>query len=306
MEDDVSLRQLKVLSLLLEVGSLTRAAQILDVSQPTVSKILARLRAHFGDPLLVRVGAAMSPTPKALELTQPLRALLTASDTLRASTQSFDPKTSPREFTILLNEIGMIQFIPPLIRRLEAAGSGLSLRAIPLDPRPIGPRLEAGEADLALGFLPEAAQTLRRQHLYDDGYLSAVRGDHPRLKAVATAKGFWSERHVMMTTVNAGHAANRALGDILSARLKPEQVQVRLPSFMIGAHVAAVTDAVATLPARLALALAPGLGLSLFEPPFEIEPIQIDQFWHERVQHDEGHRWLRSLIFQMVGAPSRA
>jgi DNA-binding transcriptional LysR family regulator len=304
MEDDISLRHLKVLSLLLEVGSLTRAAQILDVSQPTVSKALARLRAHFGDPLLVRVGAVMRPTPKALELAEPLRALLTASGALRASTQAFDPMTSTREFTVLVTEVGMVQFIPSLMRRLEGAGPGLSLRAIPLDTRPFEPRLEAGEADVAVAFLPEAAQTVRRQRLYADGYLSVVRKGHPRLAEVAGEDGFWRERHVVMTSVSAGHAANRRLGEILSARLRADQVQVRVPSFVVGAFVAARTDAVATMPARLAQVLAEDLSLQVFAPPFEIAPIQIDQFWHERVQQDEGHRWLRGTIFQMVGARS--
>src|ERR1700712_600111 len=155
MEDDVTLGRLKVLSLLLEVGSLTRTAQILGMSQPAVSKALARLRAHFGDPLLVRVGSIMRPTPKALALTEPLRALLTASDALRASTRPFDAATSEREFTCLVTEVGMIQFIPALMRRLEQAGPGLSLRALPLDSRAFESRLEAGEADVAVGYFPE-------------------------------------------------------------------------------------------------------------------------------------------------------
>ncbi|MDB5461081.1 MAG: hypothetical protein JWO72_2822 [Caulobacteraceae bacterium] len=304
MDDDISLRHLKVLSLLLEVGSLTRAAQILGVSQPSISKALARLRAHFGDPLLVRVGAVMRPTPKAVELAEPLRALLTASDTLRASTLPFDPKTSTREFTALVTEVGMIQFIPSLMRRLEESGPGLSLRALPLDSRAFEARLEAGEADVAVGFLPEAAGAIRRQRLYADGYLSVVRRGHPRLQTVASEAGFWCERHVMMTSAGAGHAANRTLAQLLSDRLAAGQVQVRVPSFLAGAFVASRTDAVATLPAKLAEFLAPDLGLESFVPPLQIAPIQVDQFWHERVQQDEGHRWLRATIFQLVGRPA--
>ena len=96
--DDVTLRHLKVLSLLLDVRSLTKVAEILDVNQPTVSKMLARVRLHFGDPLFVRAGLLMQPTPRALGLMEPLRGLLAASDDLKASTSSFDPATSEREF----------------------------------------------------------------------------------------------------------------------------------------------------------------------------------------------------------------
>jgi DNA-binding transcriptional LysR family regulator len=301
MDDDISLRHLKVLSLLLEVGSLTQAAQILGISQPSVSKSLARLRAHFGDPLLVRVGLHMRPTPKAIDLIEPLRSLLTASDTLRSSTQTFDPAVSVREFSCLVTEVGMVQFIPLLMRRLEQAGPGLSLRALPLDNRPFEPRLEAGEADVAVAYLPEASGAVRRQRLYADGHLSVARQGHPRLQALMTEDGFWAERHVLMATLGAGRAANRQLDEILAARLRPGQVQVRVPSFLAGAFVASRTDAVATLPARLAETLAADLGLVAFAPPFEAAPIQIDQFWHERVHQDEGHRWLRQTIFQLAG-----
>jgi DNA-binding transcriptional LysR family regulator len=301
MEDDISLRHLKVLNLLLEVGSLTQAAHILGVSQPTVSKALARLRAHFGDPLLVRVGLAMRPTPKALALVEPLRALLTTSDSLRAATQAFDPATSERQFSCLLTDVGMVQFVPVMMRALEEAGPGLSLRALPLDNRSFESRLEAGEADLAVAYLPEASGAIRRQRLYADGVLSVARADHPRLDRLRTEAGFWSERHILMATPGAGRAANRRLDQILAARLAPSQVQVRVPSFLAGAFVAARTEAVATLPARLAETLAPKLGLTTFAPPFESAPIQIDQFWHERVHQDQGHRWLRQTVFQLLG-----
>src|SRR5580704_9206830 len=89
-EDDISLRHLRVLALLLEVGSLTRAGQILETTQPTVSKILTKLRTHFGDPLFVRVGLSMHPTPKAIELAQPLKELLTASAVMRSSAALFN------------------------------------------------------------------------------------------------------------------------------------------------------------------------------------------------------------------------
>ncbi|MEP7311623.1 MAG: LysR family transcriptional regulator [Pseudomonadota bacterium] len=302
MNDDISLRHLKTLSLLLDVGTLTQAAQILGVSQPTVSKSLAKLRAHFADPLLVRVGVAMRPTPKAAALAGPLRDLLTASDSLRASTQAFDPAISQREFTCLVTEVGMIEFIPALMRRLEQSGPGLSVRALQLDSRPLEPRLEAGEADVAVAYFPEAAGTLRRQRLYADGYLSVARHEHPRRQALRAATGFWDERHVLMATPGAGRAANRQLDQILSARLTPTQVQVRVPSFLAGAFVASRTDAVATLPARLARLLAGNLNLFVFAPPFNAAPIQIDQFWHPRVHQDQGHRWLRSTIFNLVAA----
>lgn len=300
--DDVSLGDLAALVLLLEVGSLTRAAETLQVSQPSLSKVLRRLRAHFGDPLLVRVGHSMRPTPKAEQLLEPLRSLLAASDLLRASTRDFDPSSSDREFSILVTEVGMIQAVPVLMRRLEAKGPKLRLRALPLDTRPLEARLEAGEADLAIGAFPQAAPTLRRQSLYADPFASVVRRGHPRLDQLTRPDGFRRERHIVVVASPTGHAAHRRLERAFAAVLQPEQVQVRVPSFVACAFLASRTDGVATLPLKLAEFLAEDLGLVLFEPPLELEPIGIDQFWHERMQQDRGHRWFRAEVFDQFAA----
>ncbi len=303
--DDVSLGDLAALVLLLEVGSLTRAAESLRISQPSLSKILGRLRTHFGDPLLVRVGLSMRPTPKAEQLLEPLRGLLAASDLLRASTRDFDAASSDREFSILVTDVGMIQTVPVLMRRLEARGPKLRLRALPLDARPLEARLEAGEADLAIGAFPQAAPTLRRQGLYADPFASVVRRGHPRLGELRGVDGFMRERHIVVVASSTGHAAHRRLERAFAAALRPEQVLVRAPSFVACAFLASRTDGVATIPLKLAEFLAEDLGLELFEPPLGLEPIGIDQFWHERMQQDRGHRWFRAEVFDLLaGRPT--
>jgi DNA-binding transcriptional LysR family regulator len=303
MADDVDLHDLKVLRLLIEVGSLTQAAQILGVGQPAVSKALARLRGQLGDPLLVRVGGAMRPTPKAASLMEPLRALLAAADDLR-SNLAFDPAVSAREFTVLLTEVGMIELAPRLMQRLREAGPNLRLRALALDTRSFGARLEAGEADFAIGAFPEAPAALRRQHLYVDGYLGVARRDHPRLDRLGGEQAFREEAHVTVAAVGLGHAPHGALERALAAQLPPDRARMRTPSFLACAFTASRTDMVAVLPARLALALAGDLGLATFAAPLTMAPIRIDQLWHERAQHDQGHRWLRETVHALLGSPA--
>jgi DNA-binding transcriptional LysR family regulator len=301
-DDDISLRHLRVLTLLLEVRSLTRAAEILASTQPSVSKILGKLRSHFGDPLFVRVGLEMHPTPKAIELALPLKGLLTASDAMRTSTAAFEPRSSTREFSVLVTEVGMIQLVPPVMRRLEKEGPGLRLKALPLDSRQYGARLEAGEADIAVGVFPAAAGTLRRQRLYFDSIVSVVRKDHPRLAKLARADAFLRERHIVVNSSNIGHAAHRMLEQVFAAKLDDDRVQLQLPSFVAAAFVASRTDAAATMPARLAEFLADELGLAIFRTPLNLPRIEIGQFWHERVHQDRGHRWFRALIYDLFGA----
>jgi len=298
-DSDIGLRHLKALSLLLEVRSLTKAAEILDVNQPTVSKMLARLRSHFGDPLFVRNGLLMQPTPRALELMEPLRGLLAISDDLKASTPTFNPSTSIREFKVLVGEVGMIHFVPPLMRDLEQSGGGLRLRAVPLDSRQVSAKLESGEADIALGAFPREVGKLRRQKLYIDPYVSVVRKGHPRFDRLGRVEGFVRERHILVTASNTGHAAHEQLEEALKARLAPENIQLRVPSFVSCAFVASQSEAIGTMPARLASYLVRDLPLAMFKPPLQLPRIEIAQVWHERLNRDAGHRWLRSRVFEL-------
>jgi DNA-binding transcriptional LysR family regulator len=111
----------------------------------------------------------------------------------------------------------------------------------------------------------------------------------------------------VVTSSSAGHAAHRVLEHALGARIAPERVHARVPSFVTAAFIASGTDAVGTLPGRLAAFLAEKLRLATFAPPLALPRIEIGQLWHERVDHDQGHRWLRATIHTLFGrAPVRA
>ena len=210
-EQGIRLRDLRILEVVLAELSLTRAAERLATSQPTISKVLARLRGQFHDPLLVRDGQAMRPTPRAQELVAPLRALLAAADGIRRPPHgAFDPATSQRRFRLVVTDVGMIRFLPPLTARLAAAGPGLTLEAVPLDARHFELKLAAGEADLALGAFPYAPRGLRRQPLYIDKYVCIARRAHPELRRLRTPAGFRRARHILVTASDTGHGAHEA------------------------------------------------------------------------------------------------
>jgi len=302
---ELSLRELRVLDILLQLRSITRTAQAMDTTQPAVSKMLGRLRAQFSDPLFVRNGQAMQPTARALDIADRLRVLLAAADGLRSAATGFDPAASNRRFSLLLTDVGMIMFLPPLIARLAAIASGVSVRAVPLDARQFESRLETGEADLAFGAFPKAARHLRRQRLYFDGYSSVLRKRHPRASKSLSRSSFLAERHILVTGSETGHAAHRTAHRVLSSAIAPANVMLRLPSFIAGAIVAAETDGVATLPTNLARRLAEPLGLVGYETPIALPRIEIAQFWHERYHRDAGHIWLRNITFELFARPVR-
>ncbi len=296
---ELSLRELRVLNELLQQRSITRTAEVMETTQPAVSKMLRSLRAQFSDPLFVRNGQAMQPTAKVLDIADRLRVLLTAADGLRSAATEFDPAGSDRLFSLLVTDVGMIIFLPPLIARVATAAPGISVRAVPLDARQFEHRLETGEADLAFGAFPKAARYLRRQRLYFDGYSSVLRKRHPRAAKAASRAGFLAERHILVTGSETGHAAHRTAQLVLSAAIAPANVMLRVPSFIAGAIVAAETDGIATLPTNLARRLAGPLGLAAFETPIALPRIEIAQFWHERYHRDAGHKWLRHVTFEL-------
>ena len=190
LDEDISLRHLRILALLLEVGSPTQVAQILRTTQPTISKALARLRAHFQDPLLIRVGHTMRPTARGTALSETLKNVLSACSTIQFPEAAFHPASSTREFSLLVTEIGMTETVPALMRQFENMAPGLRLRALPLDSRAFESRLEAGEADIVIGAFPKATGAVRHQRLSVDRYVSMVRRAHPRLDAVTQADQF--------------------------------------------------------------------------------------------------------------------
>lgn len=304
-DEDISLRHLRILALLLEVGSPTQVAQILRTTQPTISKALARLRAHFQDPLLIRVGHAMRPTPRGTALLEPLRNLLSACSAIQLAETQFRPASSTRQFSLLVTEIGMMETVPALMRELESVAPGLRLRALPLDSRAFESRLEAGEADVAIGAFPRATGAVRHQRLSVDRYVSLVRRTHPRVEALTQPDQFRRERHVIVTASTTGHAAHRAIERALATELDPDRIHLRVASFVTSAFVASRTDMVATVPARLAHYIAADLKLAIFPTPLALPRIEINQFWHERVHRDAGHRWFRAAVKALfTGTPS--
>lgn len=299
---DLELKELKVLDALLREASITRAAQVLDTTQPAVSKVLRRLRARFADPLMVRHGNGVQPTARAIELGAPVRALLEMADALQREQAAFDPKTSDKTFSLLLSDVGMVRFLPPLIAHFAQAAPNVKVRALPLDSRHFELKLESGEADLALGAFPNAAGHLRFQRLFSDGYASVVRKAHPRAGTARTPKGFLTEQHILITASETGHAAHQETQRALTLAIAPSNILLRVPSFIAGAIVAAQTDGVATLPANLADMIAAPLGMSVFRTPVALPRIVIAQYWHERYHRDGAHRWLRGVTNRLFGS----
>ncbi len=299
----LDLRDLEVLEVLLREHSLTRAARVLDVTQPALSKTLARLRRYFADPLFVRAGLHMEPTAKALALEGSIDAILQRVRALRSEHVPFDPATSSRTFSFCVVDAGVLKLLPPLVKLLIRQAPHLRLRTIQLDAQQLEPWLASGNLDFAMGSFPGLTKAVRRQLLWTESYVGVVRRGHPRLGRRPTLAAFRAERHVLVSALGTGHAhalAERAL----ESALDPDRIVCRVPMFIGAAVLAKHTDAVATLPRSVATVLARDLDLAIIQPPVRLPTIDIHQYWHDRFHREPGNQWIRS-VFAMLFARDR-
>jgi DNA-binding transcriptional LysR family regulator len=296
------LHHLRVLDVLLREHSLTRAARELDVTQPALSKTLAYLRRYFDDPLFVRVALRMEPTPKALQLQAPVRAILEQMQTLRSKHVSFDPRISQRTFNFCVVDAGLIKLLPPLVDRLLTEAPNVRLQVLQLEAANLEPWLESGKLDFAMGSFPSLTKGIRRQPLWVERYVGVVRRGHPRISSDPTLSAFAGEKHVLVSIAGSGHT-HQIMERILAAALPRENIICRIPMFIGAAVLAKHTDAVATLPLSVATVLAEDLDLEIIKLPLKLPRIDIFQYWHDRFHRDAGSQWIRSVFRQLFRGP---
>jgi len=298
---EIDLRQLRAFEVVLRERNLTQAATVLGLSQPALSKTLARLRHYFADPLFVRAANRMEPTAKARELEPSVRSLLDSVTMLRAHHRPFDPKTAVRTFSFSVVDSGMLRLLPRLLPHLERVAPGVRLRVVPPDLDGLEASLEAGHLDFAMGSFAALSKRIRRQRLWSVTYVSVARRGHARIGSRPSLAAFASERHVVVSTVGTGHAHQQA-ERALERAIPPENIVCRVPTFMAASFVAGRTDAVATVPSTVADELADGLGLRAFPTPVKMPRLDVLQHWHERFHRDPGNQWIRSVFASLFGA----
>src|SRR5882672_2648032 len=196
---DVDLNLLRVFDAVLRERGVTPAATGLGLTQPAVSNALSRLRGVFGDPLFVRTPSGMDATPFARELAEPVRQALALLESALAHGPGFDPASATRAFRFYMSDLGQIEFLPPLIERVQKLAPGVRLEAVALEVEDIATALAAGALDLAVGFLPGLGPPVRRRALFRDPYLCLMRADHPTIKKTLSRKQFLAASHALVS-----------------------------------------------------------------------------------------------------------
>src|SRR3954467_5467635 len=196
---DLDLNLLRVFDAVLHEGSVTAAPGRLELTQPAVSNALARLRSLLGDPLFVRTASGMEPTPFARGVAEPVRQALALRESALAHGPGFDPATATRTFRFYMSDVGQVEFLPPLVERVQRDAPGVRLEAMGLDVEDLGGALAAGSLDVAVGFLPGLGAPVKRQALFRDPYACLMRADHPAAQGSLTRKKFVEASHALVS-----------------------------------------------------------------------------------------------------------
>jgi DNA-binding transcriptional LysR family regulator len=297
---DTDLNLLTALDALLAEGSLTGAARRLGLSASAMSRTLARLRAATGDPLLVRAGRGMVPTPHATDLRNRVRELAQdAHAVLRPAVSGLDLAQLKRSFIIRSNEGFVEVFSARLVAVVTAVAPKVQLLFVPKPDKDVR-ALREGLVDLEIGVLGKSGPEVRIQALFRDHFVGAVRDGHPLLgKGQITPERYAGFGHVVASRRG---CANGPVDEALAALGLTRTVVTVVPNFRAALAVASVSDLVALVTSSFFNATQghqTKAGFAVvrnFPLPVRTEAITVSQMWHPRLDADPAHRWLRGLV----------
>jgi len=291
------LNLLVTLDVLLAEGSVARSARRLRLSPSAMSRALARLRETTGDPLLVRAGRGLVPTPRAIELRERVSQLVQDGKAVLRPTEKLNLKQLVRTFTLRTSDGFVENFGPNLIARVGKDAPGVRLCFVQKPDKDSTP-LRDGVVDLETGVVGNtAAPELRVQALFRDRFIGVVRKGHPLNRGKITPSRYAAGRHIYVSR-QGRHTG--PIDEALSSLGLEREVVTIVGGFPAALALARASDLIASVPERHTGNLR--TGMHSFPLPFPTPEITISLLWHPRLHADPAHRWLRSLVLDTCAA----
>ncbi len=292
---DIDTRLLQFFFEIYNYNSVSKAAEKLNIGQPTLSLALNKLRTHFNDPLFVRIDNKMQPTELSLEIYPIIEDILSKLKTLQHYNIKFDPKISSYEYKICMTDISHQVLLPKLINHIRTHAPHIRLSISPIDAY-TADAMSNGKIDLAIGFIPQLEAGFYQQTLFQQQYICIANINHPRLKNIEmTEDDFKNEFHIDILATGGHYILEHELQKLGISR----NILIKLPNYLGVGSVVKDTDAIATIPYYLSQYLLPQGGIKRLIPPYQFPPYSVKQHWHARVHKHPGNQWLRRLCFEL-------
>jgi DNA-binding transcriptional LysR family regulator len=291
--NDFDLNLLLALDALLELRSVGLAAQRLHTSAPAMSRTLGRLRRRLDDPVLVRAGRQMVPTPRALAMQADVHDVIVRARTLFAAPETIEPRRLSRTFSLQIGDIGMLSTLAErLLTRVRAEAPDVVLRFVG-ESHEDTHSLRDGTVDLEVGQTSHLDPEIQVESLVTERMIGVARAGHPLLQRRVTVKRFADAEHVVFSRRG---RLRGPVDDVLAAHGLQRRVVVCAPTPAGGLFLVRGSDLVAMMPAGLGRYAIDALGLTGFAIPLELPPLTISMAWHPRHDADGAHRWLRHCV----------
>lgn len=301
MSEQLDLNLLRVFDALLQEGSVTAAAEHLHLSIPATSRALGRLRRAMGDPILVRAGRAMAPTPFALRNAPRVRSLLEEASALISADRAIDIAKLKRTFAIRINDGVAATLMTAAVAATSAIAPGVVLRFVPEGNESME-ALRDGSVDLDIGAGTATAPDIRSALLYREHLVGIVRTDNPLgVHRRPTLAQLCQHPHVSASRRGRAHGP---LDDALAAAGLQRHVAAVVPTSALAALLVSSSPYIGMVPQRLAAQYGPPLSLRSFPIPTPLPQVDIRLLWHARLDADPAQRWLRETLCTALGSPA--
>ncbi|MBA3595550.1 MAG: LysR family transcriptional regulator [Polaromonas sp.] len=289
---DIDLNLLRLFDAVYRTRNVSRAAELMDLTQPAASQGLTRLRLLIKDPLFVRAGGGVQPTPKADRLADAVRSALATLEQALNESALFEPLQSRKVFRIHMSDIGEGRFLPELMVALRRLAPGLRIETTPLASSDIAAGLDSGRIDFAFGFLPTVKDTQRVQ-LLKDRYIVLLREDHPFTRRRRSGQALLDALRQLEFVAVRTHSDTLRILELMQLE---DRLRLTTEHFMVLPSIVRATDLAVVMPRNIAKSFAADGGYAIIEPPFPLRDFTVSLHWSKRFEADPGNRWLREVI----------
>jgi DNA-binding transcriptional LysR family regulator len=294
----VDLNLFVVLEAIYREGNLTRAGRQLKLTQPAMSHALKRLRELLKDPLFIREGTSMVPTPFSRNMINDVRHALQILEVNLYENRNFEPAHTRRNFMVGFWELMESMILPSLARTLTRAAPEISVTTLRLKRREIEAELSSGALDLALDVPITMSESIRRKPLFSDRVVVVARRSHPAIGRELDLETYLSQDHILVSSRRHGPSLVDAE---LNRKGKNRRIVLRCQNYFAACRAASQTDMLLTMPEHYAEMLNSNFENRLYPFPLKsLQTLDIHMYWHESADNDPPNRWLREEITRIV------